>query len=68
MTLVYVGVGLLMLHTLAKTSEGWEQITRVKGGWQKICQGVPLGDELVHDLEGIISLRRNFVSDNLAYR
>jgi hypothetical protein len=44
--------GLLMLHTLAQTSEGWEQISRVRGGWQAICQGTPLGNELVHDLPG----------------
>jgi hypothetical protein len=44
--------GLLMLHTLAQTSEGWDQISKVQGGWQIICQGVPLGNELIHDLPG----------------
>lgn len=41
-----------LLHLLAKTSEGWKQISDVKGGWQIITQGTTIGDALVHDLPG----------------
>lgn len=44
--------GLKMLQTLAKTQQGYDQITAMKGGWQLICQGTTLGDALIHDIEG----------------
>jgi len=43
---------LLMIQTLSKTTEGWQQINDTKGGWQSICQGTSLGDSLIHELPG----------------
>eukprot|EP00599_Poterioochromonas_sp_BG-1_P016076 CAMPEP_0173163426 /NCGR_PEP_ID=MMETSP1105-20130129/19917_1 /TAXON_ID=2985 /ORGANISM="Ochromonas sp., Strain BG-1" /LENGTH=211 /DNA_ID=CAMNT_0014083487 /DNA_START=42 /DNA_END=677 /DNA_ORIENTATION=+ len=34
------------------TSKGWQQISSIKGAWQRICQGTEKGDSLVHDLAG----------------
>lgn len=44
--------GLKMIQQLSKTSEGWAQIEKTRGGWQTICQGTTLGNSLLHDLPG----------------
>jgi hypothetical protein len=43
-----------MIQTIAKTAEGWKQITETRGGWQSITQGTVLGNALVHDLHGAL--------------
>jgi hypothetical protein len=43
---------LKLLQLVSMTSKGWEQISAISGGWQKICQGTQLGNSLVHDLPG----------------
>ena len=43
---------LLMIQTLSRTTEGWQQINDTRGGWQSICQGTSLGDALIHELPG----------------
>ena len=44
--------GLKLLQILSHTSEGWKQISDIKGGWQSITAGTSLGDDLIHDLPG----------------
>lgn len=44
--------GLKMLRALSKSQEGWDQISKMKGGWQAICQGTAVGDALIHELPG----------------
>jgi hypothetical protein len=44
--------GLKLLQIIAKTSQGWKQISAVNAGWQSICQGTLAGDALVHSLPG----------------
>ena len=44
--------GLKLLQIISRTSQGWQQITAVSGGWQSISQGTMQGDALVHDLPG----------------
>ncbi|KAJ1427287.1 hypothetical protein B484DRAFT_77506 [Ochromonadaceae sp. CCMP2298] len=44
--------GLKLLQIIAKTSQGWKQISAVHAGWQSICQGTNPGDALVHSLPG----------------
>ena len=44
--------GLKMLRALSKSEEGWDQISKMKGGWQAICQGTAVGDALIHELPG----------------
>jgi hypothetical protein len=41
-----------MSQMMARTTEGWKQISDIKGGWQAICQGTTGGDALVHELPG----------------
>lgn len=43
---------LKLLKAISLTSEGWKQISEVKGGWQSITQGTLFGDSLVHELKG----------------
>ena len=46
---------LRLLQMLSRTTEGWNQISSIKGGWQAICQGTAAGDALVHDLPGALN-------------
>lgn len=41
-----------LIQLLTKTSEGWKQLSELKGGWQLVCQGTTLGDALVHEQPG----------------
>lgn len=43
---------LKLLQIISMTSKGWQQISSIKGAWQRICQGTEKGDSLVHDLAG----------------
>eukprot|EP01039_Chlorochromonas_danica_P009348 gene9348-10320_t len=45
-------LGLKLLQLISRTSEGFNQLNKVNNGWQAICQGTELGDELVHRLPG----------------
>lgn len=47
-----VYIGLKLLQTISRTSEGWKQISAVHAGWQSITAGTVRGDALVHDLPG----------------
>ncbi len=55
--------GLKMVQTIAKTSEGWKQITETRGGWQSLTQGTNIGNQLVHDLPGALHNRGWAIGD-----
>lgn len=55
--------GLKMVQTIAKTTEGWKQITDTKGGWQSLTQGTNIGNQLVHDLPGALHNRGWAIGD-----
>lgn len=46
--------GLKLLQMMSRTTEGWNQISAIKGGWQAILQGTVKGNALVHDLPGAL--------------
>ena len=52
-----------MVQTIAKTSEGWKQITETRGGWQSLTQGTNIGNQLVHDLPGALHNRGWAIGD-----
>lgn len=43
---------LKLISALAKTSEGFQQLSNIPAGWQLVTQGTLKGNELVHDLPG----------------
>ena len=46
---------LKLLQMMSRTTEGWKQISSIKGGWQAILQGTAQGNALVHDLPGALN-------------
>ena len=46
---------LKLLQMMSRTTEGWQQISSIKGGWQAILQGTAQGNALVHDLPGSLN-------------
>ena len=46
---------LKLLQMMSRTTEGWKQISSIKGGWQAILQGTAQGNALVHDLPGSLN-------------
>jgi hypothetical protein len=45
---------LKLVQQLAKSDEGYNQITRSRGAWQSLCAGTSKGSVLVHDLPGAL--------------
>ena len=46
---------LKLLQMMSRTTEGWQQISSIKGGGQAILQGTAQGNALVHDLPGSLN-------------